>query len=76
MGYLRKYKEEAKELVVKRELYESFIMDNEKIFKEIEDDLIHIRDKFGAPRVCKVIKGNDDSNIPKGLFKINIVNGE
>ncbi len=70
MGYLRKYKEEAKELVVKRELYESFIMDNEKIFKEIEDDLIHIRDKFGAPRVCKVIKGNDDSNIPKGLFKI------
>ena len=65
---LNKYKEEAKDLMNKKEIYERIIMDEKLILKEIDNELAEADAKYGTPRTCKVIKASDDNNIPKGTF--------
>lgn len=72
VGYLEKYKSEAKDLWAKRLEFEAKIMDKSLLLKEIDDELAQIAAKYGSPRICKVVKAKDESNIPKGTFKIVI----
>lgn len=72
LGYLNKYTQEAKELSKLENEYTMKIVDDSFIKDEVRKDLIDARTKYGTPRICKVIKAADDSNIPKGVFKIVI----
>lgn len=70
IGYLNKYKQEAIDLEAKRQYYLSLILDEKKIEAEIEAELLEIKAKYGKPRTCKIIKGIDDNDIPKGTMQI------
>ena len=72
-GYLNKYKEEFKILTQNMKIYQTAITDNGKIItEEIDRELQDIIKKYGTPRICPIIKESDDSNIPKGIFKVVI----
>lgn len=72
-GYLNKYKEEFKILTNNMKFYQTAITDNGKIIvDEIDKELQEISKKYGTPRICPIIKESDDSNIPKGVFKVVI----
>ena len=68
LARLNKYKQEAEDLINKKEIYERIIMDEKLILKEIDSELERADMEYGKPRVCKVIKASDDNNIPKGTF--------
>ena len=72
IGYLNKYKAEAVELDKLRQEYMSIILDEKKIEAEIEAELLDIKAKYGKPRTCKIIKGIDDNDIPKGIMQIAV----
>lgn len=72
IGYLSKYQSEAKDLWSKRLEYEAKIMDKSLLLQEIDQELADIAKKYGTPRVCKLVKAKDESNIPKGTFKLVI----
>ena len=70
-GYLNKYKEEFKILTQNMALYQKAITDNgETIINDIDKELQDIAKKYGTPRITQVIREADDSNIPKGIFKV------
>lgn len=71
-GYLVKYKQDFAELTQLRSKYEKFILDKGLLLQELKTELLEIGDKYGRPRLCKVIKSKDDSSIPKGTFKLII----
>lgn len=71
-GYIPIYKDEYNKLKEEYTLTEQFILDKNKIIDEIDQEMLAIRDKYGSPRFCDVIKASDDTNIPKGTFKIAI----
>lgn len=70
IGYLKKYEDEAKKLSALEKEYVQKIIDDSFIKDEVRNDLIEAKNRYGAPRVCKVIKVSDDSNVPKGTFKL------
>ena len=72
LARLNKYKEEAKILMEKKEIFERIIMDEKLILKEIDDELVEADSIYGRPRLCKVIKASDDNNIPKGDFLLAV----
>lgn len=72
IGYLNKYKAEAIELDKLRQEYMSIILDEKKIEAEIEAELLDIKAKYGKPRTCKIIKGTDETDIPKGIMQIAV----
>lgn len=72
IGYLNKYKTEAIELEKLRQLYMGIILDEKKIEAEIEAELLDIKAKYGKPRTCRIIKGIDDTDIPKGIMQIAV----
>ena len=72
IGYLNRYKEEAVELEKKKEYYMSIVLDEKKIEAEIEAELLDIKARYGKPRTCKLIKGIDDNDIPKGIMQIAV----
>ena len=72
IGFLNKYKEEVKELKAKNKMMEEYIIDDSKIIEEISNELDDIAKRYGSPRLCKVVKAKDASNIPRGQFKIVI----
>jgi DNA gyrase subunit A len=75
-GYLNKYKAEFNELVKEQAVYEKAVTDDGTlIMSEIDKELEEIANKYGKPRVCKVIKATDDNNIPRGTFKVVITEG-
>lgn len=75
-GYLDKYKTELNELIKQQEIYEKAVTDDGTIIMtEIDKELEMIANKYGSPRVCKVIKVSDENNIPRGTFKIVITEG-
>ena len=73
-GYLESYKQEYAKLEKEAEMYKKAIVDeNGTIIKnEIDKELAEIAEKYGTPRICKVIKASEANNIPKGTFKIVI----
>lgn len=71
-GYLAKYKQEAKELLEAIKEYERKIVDDTIIQKEIEDELLLYKSKYGKPRKSRIISIEEASNIPAGQFKLVI----
>ena len=71
-GYLAKYKEEAKELIKAIEEFERKIVDETIIQKELEEELLFYREKYGKPRKSRIISSEEASNIPAGQFKLVI----
>lgn len=69
-GYLTKYKEEAKELEAAIKEYERKIVDDTVIQKDLEEELLYYRQKYGKPRKSKIISEEEASNIPAGQFKL------
>lgn len=75
-GYLNKYKEEAKQLEIKQAILEKAVTDDGTIIlNEIDAELAQIEQKYRRPRTCKVIKAIDEKNIPAGIFKVVITEG-
>lgn len=72
IGYLNKYKAEAVELEKQRQYYMALIVDDKRIEAEIEQELLDIKAKYAKPRMCKLIKGTDDLDIPKGEMTIAV----
>lgn len=72
IGYLNKYKAEAVELEKQRQHYMALIVDDKRIEAEIEQELLDIKAKYAKPRMCKLIKGTDDPDIPKGEMTIAV----
>lgn len=72
IGYLNKYKAEAVELEKQRKYYMDLIVDEKRIEAEIEAELLDIKTRYGKPRMCKLIKGTDDLDIPKGEMVIAV----
>ena len=73
-GSLNKYKDEQKKLNILVKQYIDMITKPELIDKEIEQELIDIRAKYGKPRTSRVISEAEASDIPQGTFKIVIYN--
>lgn len=71
-GYLAKYKNEAKELLSAIKEYERKIVDDTIIQKELEEELLYYKKKYGKPRNSKIISVEEASNIPQGQFKLVI----
>lgn len=74
VGYLNKYIEESNRLQGIINEYMNKILDEDVIEREIEEELLHFKQKYGKPRTCKVINEKDVSDIPKGEFKIIVTN--
>ena len=75
-GYLEKYKEEVAKLELEQKMIEPAVTDDGTfIMNEIDHELAEIDAKYGSPRICNVIKTTDDNNIPRGVFKIVITEG-
>ena len=69
-GYLQKYKDELATLEKDQVLLRAAITDDGTIIRnDIDKELSDIMKKYGSPRLCDVIDGNDQ-NIPKGIFKL------
>ena len=62
----------GKELQKKIKEYEIAINNPAYILDEIVSDLLKCKEKYGVPRLARVIKDKSDSNIPQGNFKIII----
>lgn len=71
-GYLNKYKKEANALWEKKQHCEAMIRDKELILREIDEELEYFDKKYSKPRMSKIIKAKDESNIPQGTFKLII----
>ena len=72
IGYLNKYKEEAVKLEGLRQQYMATVVDEKKIEAEIEAELLDIKAKYAKPRICRIIKGIDDQDIPKGTVQVAV----
>lgn len=72
VGYLNKYIEEANNLKMKRQECLEIITDDNKILNIIIDELNYYKQKYGTPRLCKVIDPKNVSDVPAGEFKIII----
>ncbi len=71
-GYLSKYKQEAKDLLAAIKEYERKIVDETVIQKELEEELLAYKAKYGKPRKSRIISVEQASNIPAGQFKLVI----
>lgn len=71
-GNLDKYKAEQKDLLAKVNEYVAYITDEKLIDKEIENELLEMKAKYGKPRQSVIISEAEASNIPEGEFKIAI----
>ena len=72
IGYLQKYKDEEAQLHIQEDYYQSRLMDEKLIEQDIEKELLEIKAKYGKPRTCKLIKGVDSVDIPRGIMQIVI----
>lgn len=71
-GHLAKYKQEAKELLDAIKEYERKIVNESVIQKELEEELLYYKQKYGKPRRSRIISAEEASNIPAGEFKLVI----
>ena len=73
-AYLDKYVEEAKGYEANCEFYKARIFDQNILDKEIKEELLAIKAKYATPRICRIVKQSDVSNIPTGTFRVVITN--
>lgn len=71
-GHLLRYEDESKKIHVEADMLERMIKDDNLIKEAVKADLIYAKEKYGTPRLCKVIKVSNDGNIPQGTFKLVI----
>lgn len=71
-GYYNKYVEEAKELNKEEQWLDSRLSNDSLIVESVKEDLLYIRQKYGTPRICKVVKASESDDIPEGIFKFVI----
>lgn len=67
---LSKYKQEQAHLIELRQQYIKMLTTPELIDKEIEQELLDIKAKYGKPRRSIIISQAQASNIPQGTFKV------
>lgn len=68
---LKAYREERQKLQDNILMWQNIVTDDGSyIMKEIEQELIDIKAKYGTPRLCNVIDKAEQNDIPKGTFKI------
>ena len=72
IGYLSKYIEEINKLKEEYNFYCDKVLNLDLIMKDIKDELIYLKNKYGRPRRCKVVSSAEASGIPQGTFKIVI----
>ena len=72
IGYLPIYEKEAAELTANCEYYLERISNEKLIEQEIIDELMEYKAKYGRPRTSIVVSEKDESDIPKGEFRIVI----
>lgn len=65
-GYLQKYKEDAAQLELEKQNIINHLTNPELIEQEIVKELLDIKQKYGCPRRCKIIKPVESNDIPKG----------
>ena len=70
--YLKQYEEESKKLKQEDILCMNKITNEGEILKEIRQELLDAKAKYGCPRRCKVISQSESANIPKGTFHVVI----
>ena len=71
-GHLKKYKEERARLLGDIDAYINIITNEKLIDREIENELLEIKAKYGKPRKSKLISEAEATNIPEGEFKVVI----
>lgn len=72
MGYLNKFKEEARKYKEQKQWFLNHIMDDDVIKEDIRQELLSLRAKYGKPRNCKIIDFSD-GGIPRGEMTIAIM---
>ena len=70
--YLKQYEEESKRLKQEDTLCMNKITNEGEILKEIRQELLDAKAKYGCPRRCNVISQSESANIPKGTFHVVI----
>ena len=75
LGSLNRYKAEAKALDDEMRSYEAIVTNPDLIADKVKEDLLYVRQKYGRPRICNVIKVSDTQDIPKGRFRLIITEG-
>lgn len=71
-GYLAKYKQEAVELEKAKAELMPHIMDDRIIENDIRQELLEIKQKYGRPRNCRIIRDSDANSIPQGSMIVAI----
>ena len=69
-GHLKKYKEEQAKLLNDVQQFITIITHEELIDREIEQELLDIKSKYGRPRQSVIISEAEASDIPEGEFKV------
>ena len=70
--YLKQYKEEAKKLKEIETICMNKILNDGELLKEIKEELIYFKNKYGFPRKSILLNESQISNIPQGTFRIVI----
>ena len=71
-AYIQYYKDELKKAKEKEAFYMDMILNEDKLMKEIRDELVYFKQKYGFPRKSSVISLSEMSNVPKGMFNVVI----
>lgn len=72
IGHLDMYKKSLAENKDKEQYHMARVTDESIIDKDIIERLEYFKNKYGKPRISKIISRDEASNIPKGIFKIVI----
>lgn len=72
LGYLNRYKEEAKEQESIRNFADNMLRNPLAIDEEIINELNDFKVRYGKPRNARLIKQSDVNSIPKGMFNVVI----
>lgn len=75
VSYFRGYLAEYNELCTKRTALTDLLTDDSKMQEEIITELETAKQKYGKPRVCKIISKAQADGIPSGEFKIIFTEG-
>ena len=74
LGYLNFYKQKRDEYLAKYQVIYNLINNENLILEQIISELNEFKNKYGKPRMSKVISREEALNIPKGTFQIIITN--
>lgn len=70
--HITRYKEQLMMLEQEAEICYKKIVDESELIKEIREELLAIKQKYGCPRRCKIVRASDLDGVPDTVFKIVI----